>query len=66
MSRNLDNKFGVDFLDDIRAWIADNYDPDDVFSNDKLEVWAFKWAKDQDAWIPDPDNWALDHGYTKE
>jgi len=58
--------FGYYFLDDITTWIGQNLNPDDVFSDADLENWARVWAKEQDEWIPDPDQWALENGYTKE
>jgi len=66
MTRNLDNQFGIEFLDDIREWIGDHYNPEEVFSQDKMESWAREWARKQDEWIPDPDKWAHENGYVKE
>lgn len=40
MSTMDDNKFGKEFLDPIKDWIAENLKPDDVFGHDQLVNWA--------------------------
>jgi hypothetical protein len=32
--------FGNEFLDDIIQWIAEHFQPGDIFSNDILREWA--------------------------
>jgi len=33
-------KFGGEFLDEILKWIANAFDPEDVFDEDDLKDWA--------------------------
>ena len=61
-----DADFGNKYLEDICGWIGDHLNPEDVFSEKDLIAWAEAWAKDQPEWISDPDQWALENGYTKE
>jgi len=35
-----DDKFGLDFLDNIAEWIGENLEPEDVFSATQLRDWA--------------------------
>ena len=37
---NVSKMFGDEFLDDIITFLANNYDPDDIFDDDVLEEWA--------------------------
>lgn len=59
---NQENEFGRNFLDSILEWIEKNMNPEDVFSEDSLR----DWGKDQEEWIPDPDQWAVENGYVKK
>lgn len=42
-----DRKFGEHFLCDIIEWIAENFEPTDVFKEDALKEWI------QESWDPD-------------
>ena len=35
-----DKRFGGIFLDNIVEWVGDNFDPEEVFSEEQLELWA--------------------------
>ena len=40
--------FGWEFLDQIKDWIGDYFDPEDVFDEKKLNAWA-----EENGWIRD-------------
>lgn len=36
----IEQKFGYDMLDDVRDWVANNIEPEDLYDEDKLVAWA--------------------------
>ena len=59
MSR-LDIEFGEDFLDEIKEWIADKYEIDELYDNKRI----VKWIDGNYAFIID--NYNIDDLYEKE
>lgn len=38
--------FGSQFLEDVLAWIASEFEPEDVFDDQSLAEWAADWAEE--------------------
>ena len=61
-----EQRFGKAFLDDIREWIADYFDIDEVFSEKRIKEFLSQCSVD--AFIDESElhAWAQDQGYVEE
>ena len=43
---NLENKFGNYFLDDIKIWIAENFEIEELYTSQEMRDWLKENAED--------------------
>lgn len=65
------SKFGDYFFDDIKEWIADNCEPDEVFNIRTLKEWVADNSRDLDVYTDDEvteeiNDYIKENGYVQE
>ena len=64
---NEDKQFGNFFLGDIINYVADNFNPSEVFGDDELKEWiADSYEPDEVVNADRLKEWALNNGYVEE
>lgn len=66
----METEFGQHFFEDVIGWVADNCDPESIFSEYRLIVWARYWACQQIATDVLSEErlieWAESNGFVRE
>ncbi len=66
-SSNDDKAFGAFFLGDLISYVADHFEPDDVFGEDILKEWVVNILDPAELYTTDQlREWALSNGFVEE